>query len=335
MLAVGCDGLRKCALLPFRNNFTLMIGGIDGAGRYCPACIEESPFPAAWGRVLWDIPIVDACPSHGLDLVSHSCLTPRRCGSASAPNLFGVCPSCGSVSYRCSQPSARRATGDRLIIAAQMAELVEAVSGGKEFDRGVTAEAVLCHLAEEFGSVLEASRFFRMDVNQLYQMGARPKIPVDLLMTICVATGANLVHLIDGKIERAYQPSDSIPKARRTKIRNAELALAFQEVAGEMPGMSLRELARSLRITSRRLEVILPDLAATIREEESKKVIEMAGRRRARRQRLVHRLHEIKREVEATGGRLTLRLARSKTGDGFWTGTDSSRILKLVMRGKL
>jgi len=99
--------------------------------------------------------------------------------------------------------------------------------------------------------------------------------------------------------------------------------------------MSVHELARLLRVTSRRLEIILPDLAATTREEESKKVIEMAGRRRARRQRLVHRLHEIKREVEATGGRLTVRLARSKTGDGFWTGTESSRILKLVMRGKL
>lgn len=100
--------------------------------------------------------------------------------------------------------------------------------------------------------------------------------------------------------------------------------------------MSVHELARSLRVTSRRIEVILPDLAATMRrEEEFERGIERAGRRRARRQRLVQRLHEVKREVEATGGRLTVRVARSKIGGWFWAGTESSRILKLVMRGKL
>jgi hypothetical protein len=78
--AAHCDGLRKCALLPFRNNFTLLIGDIDGARRYCPACIEESPFPDAWGRVLWDIPMVDACPFHALDLMPCSCSFPVRGG---------------------------------------------------------------------------------------------------------------------------------------------------------------------------------------------------------------------------------------------------------------
>jgi hypothetical protein len=46
-----------------------------------------------------------------------------------------------------------------------MADLVAAISGGKEFDRGVAAEAVLCHLADEFGTIMDAARFFRMDVN--------------------------------------------------------------------------------------------------------------------------------------------------------------------------
>ncbi|MGF6646684.1 hypothetical protein P3T24_003999 [Paraburkholderia sp. GAS33] len=331
-LATGCDGLHKCALLPFRNNFALMIGGIDGAGRYCPVCVEESPFPDAWGRVLWDISIVDACPFHEIDLMSCSCLIPMQYGSAKAPNLFGVCPCCGSVSYGCSEHPARRATGNKLIIASQMADLIAAISDGKEFDRGVAAEAVLCHLVDEFGSVMEASRFFRMDVGHLYTLGGRSRVPIDLLMTICLTTGANLVRLLDGKIERAYQPSDAIPRARRRTIRDAELALAFQQAAGEMPGMSLHELAQSVRVAPRRMEVILPELVATIRRKDE---IERAKRRRARRQRLVQRLHEIKREVEATGGRLTECVARSETGAGFWPGTESSRILKLVIRGKL
>lgn len=277
-LATGSEGLHKCALLPFRSNFSLLIGGMDGSGRYCPACIAASPFPGAWGRVLWDISIVDACPVHALDLMSCSCLIPRHYRFAGAPDLFGVCPRCGWVSYGCSQQPAKRATGNNLIVASQMAGLVAAISDGREFDRGVAAEAVLCHLVDEFGSVLEASRFFRMDVNQLYQLRGRPKVPIELLMTICVATGANLVRLLDGKIERAYRPSDSIPQARRRTIRDAELALKLQEAVGEMPGMSIHELARSLRVTPRRIELVLPELAATMKR---KKEIERANRRRA------------------------------------------------------
>lgn len=331
-LATGSEGLYKCALLPFRNNFTLLIGGIDGAGRYCPSCIEECPFPDAWGRVLWDISIVDACPLHEIDLVSCSCLIPMRYGYARAPDLFGVCPCCGSISYGCSQHRARRATGNKLIVASQMADLIAAISGGKEFDRGVAAEAVLCHLVDEFGSVLEASRFFRMDARHLYRLRTLARVPVDLLMTICLSTGANLVRLLEGEIERAYQPSDAIPLARRRTIRDAELALAFQQAAGDMSRMSLNELSRSFGVAPRRVKVILPELVTTMRRKEE---VEKAQRRRARRQRLVQRLHEIKGDVEATGGRLTEHVARSETGERFSPGTESSRILKLVIRGKV
>ncbi|WP_310699399.1 TniQ family protein [Paraburkholderia sp. USG1] len=331
-LATGCAGLHQCALLPFRNDFALSIGGIDGAGRYCPACIEESPFPDAWGRVLWDIAIVDACPVHAVELMSCSCLNPTVYGVANAPDLFGVCPWCGSVSYGCHQRPARRASGNKVIVASQMAGLVAAISGGKKFDRSVAAEAVLCHLADDFGSVLAASRFFRMDVNQLYHLGRRSRLSVDLLMTICVTTGASLVGLLDGIIERAYQPSDLVPLARRKATRNSELAAACRQAANKMPGISVYELARTLRVTPREIEVAIPELAATMR---GKKEFEEASRRRARRQSLVQTLHEIRREVEATGGGLTECIARSKTGRHFRTGTESRRILDLVIRGRL
>jgi hypothetical protein len=81
---------------------------------------------------------------------------------------------------------------------------------------------------------------------------------------------------------------------------------------------------------------MFPELTAGM--DEQAKVMSLEKRaveRRVRRQRLVQRLHEIKEEVEASGGRFTERVARSRTGIVFWTGTDNRRILKLMLRGKL
>lgn len=334
-VATGCNDLRKCALLPFRDTFLLPIAEITGLNRYCPACVAETPFPDAWGRLLWDIRFVNACPFHKLNLISSDCTSSPGGGWAKGPLRPGICERCGSVSYMCNRKPETSATERDLIFAQQIADLVAAASSGKEFDRFVAVDAALSLLKDEFGSVLEASRYLRMNVNTLYQLG-RSRPPVELLMTMCAVTGAKLLSLLKGKIEYLYPPSDFVPKTSRRAERNAELALVLQRAAGERGVASINTLARSLRVGRRRLEAINPNQTAAIdKKANAMRLKERAIERRVRRQRLVQRLHEVKEEVEATGGRFTERVARVRTGIVFWTGTENHRILKLVLRGKL
>ncbi|WP_244106596.1 hypothetical protein [Paraburkholderia phenazinium] len=222
-----------------------------------------------------------------------------------------------------------------MIFAQQMADLVAAASSGKKFDQFVAVDAALSLLKDEFGSVLEASRYFRIDVNQLYQLG-RSRPSVELLMAMCAVTGAKLLSLLEGKIEYLYPPSDFVPRASRKAARNAELASMLQRAAGEKCVASINTLARSLRVGRRRLDAISPDQTAEIdKQVNATRLQERAIERRLRRQRLVQRLRGIKEEVEAAGGRFTERIARDRTGIVFWTGTENRRILKLVLRGKL
>jgi hypothetical protein len=267
--AAGRDDLHSCALLPFRNNFLLPIGGADGMGRYCPACIAESPFPEAWGRVLWDIPIVSTCPLHEVDLIFADCPFSLGRGCKSPPQLPGICVRCGSVSYKCSKDSVTPAAEKDLMIAQQIAVLVAAASGGKEFDRSVAAEAALSLLVDEFGSLLQAARFFRMNVNCLYRLG-RSRLSVELLTTICATTGVKLASLLEGKIEYVYAPSDLFPRARRRTARDAELMLSLRHAVEQTPGTSVRAIARSLRVNRATLVAKFPELIAMIDKQVKK-----------------------------------------------------------------
>ena len=81
--------------------------------RYCPECINQHGNAyGAYGRLLWSVGAINACPIHGIRLVQQTCgaESGKRLEFFRRKWLPGACMSCGSIAFQCSAQARQNAT---------------------------------------------------------------------------------------------------------------------------------------------------------------------------------------------------------------------------------
>ncbi len=96
--------------------------------RVCLHCVRESgPSGLPFGRLLWWVQAVVACPIHKIRLVQSSqCNAPPHelLSALQRPKHAGVCRRCGSIGHTCISAESGKATDVEVWIAGQVAEML-------------------------------------------------------------------------------------------------------------------------------------------------------------------------------------------------------------------
>lgn len=92
----GRNDLIDLTLVPLRT-YTNMQRLTSGKKRWCPLCLAEAAKEGrAYGQLLWEIAAVEACPKHGIKLVSQcACKGESPLSTRHVKHLSGYCDLCG------------------------------------------------------------------------------------------------------------------------------------------------------------------------------------------------------------------------------------------------
>jgi hypothetical protein len=267
--ATGIQDVMFCTLNALARviDFTNCIDGLSM--RCCPLCMKENPFPGAWDPLIWSIEPVVACPKHRVLLVSPECASreygrdlSRRC---LAP---GVCRHCGSLEFKCSTLTTRRATNNQIWFAEQVGTLISATSSGEEFDRAVATAALKTLLKERFGTMREAERTCGLSNDYLHgKLSAGHRIGLQQMLTLCGRLQIEVLPLLRGKVVDAEFPHILKFSGQwlRTPCPKRPTRETIEAVILDDPAISLLGLCRRMKINKKTLEHWFPDLASDLR----------------------------------------------------------------------
>ena len=332
IMATGQPMLVNCTVGPLVNIFSGLVGS-DGQRiqRFCPVCIDENRYPGAWGRILWRMPLVLACPVHKVKLAVAKCGSRRR--RFGAPSFPGVCSRCGAIGYQCATKENVDASSEDLWTAFHLSRVVAAASSGQSFDIADAKRAFRSLTELHYGNVFAAARSIGL---KKFSVGVdfyeSKRLPMEILIHFCKSTGTDLLGLLQG----ASKPAEKIFNGRSaiTRVRHSpdDLALQFLQATRADPKAPITTIARSLRTTPARLASICPHWVSN--HLKARQNI-LCRERTERRGRTVQELKSLKVELDGAGEKLNANVAGKRLGMVFLTGSENYRILKLVQRGKL
>jgi AraC-like DNA-binding protein len=234
--------------------------------RHCPLCIEENPFPGAWEPLIWSIGPVVACPKHRVLLVSSSCgygheLWINRAWRGLTP---GVCRYCGSVGFRCSKLTTRRATKGQIWVAEQVGSLISAASSGEEFDVRVAAGNLREGIIDRWGSIAEAQRKCGLDKRYLYdRLNLGRRLGLQQMLILCGRLQADVLSVLRGdavgQLESPLHVSLSgqwLRKPRGHQIRREMI----EEALSDDPAIIVKDLCERIGVSPSTLQRSFPDI---------------------------------------------------------------------------
>ncbi|PRY09112.1 TniQ protein [Paraburkholderia sp. BL25I1N1] len=327
-MATGRQELVGCSLYSLLDDFRMRYESQNTWVRVCPACVVDSPFPNAWGRAIWRIPLVHACPTHRIRLVETKCFERRKVDKFAnrRPSVPGVCPRCGSISYRCMSLQTPAASRHEMWVATQMANLVAAVSGGHVFDTNSVRDTVRELLADRYGSVEQASIQLECNQKTFTAQGLPGRLSIDLLAYICMSTGSDLVALLEGRIESAerLENADFLGTKEVHADPPLDVERALRAAVRSKKPSSLSGFARSVGLSSAQLRRFYPQLAESLVQAREKAKLEAFDS-------LVETLKALRADLEKDGRELTVRTATKQTGKFFFPTSENAKLLKLVL----
>ncbi|MDA8246092.1 TniQ family protein [Acidithiobacillus sp.] len=210
-----------------------------GSGRYCPVCLEMSD-GLGYGRLLWEVDCVEACPRHKLKLrktVQCGVEQGKRLPLNKRPMVLPVCSACGSVHFRCVDDRPEAATQAQVWVAENVESLL---SLPIEVTNKMSLELLKSGLRDMVdkcyeGSVVKAalqSGLARGSVCWWLQGHSKPSL--GLLVQLCLHAQADLVGLFSGIylerrlsggfeliIKRHYQRRDDVWRDVGSKLEAA------------------------------------------------------------------------------------------------------------------
>ncbi len=132
----GRDDLIDLTLVPLRP-YTNMQRLTSGTKRWCPLCFSEAAEEGrAYGHLLWEIAAVEACPKHGIKLVSKcACKGLSSLPTRNVKHLSGFCSSCGyslAQNYHEFIVSASEDEIKRARLVAKLLDDMERLKGNKD-----------------------------------------------------------------------------------------------------------------------------------------------------------------------------------------------------------
>lgn len=121
----GRDDLVDLTLVTLRP-YTNMQRLMSGTKRWCPLCLSDSAQTGrVYGQLLWEIAAVEACPKHGIKLVSQcGCNRSAPLLARNAIYLSGICESCGHSLAQNYEGLIKLASEDEMKRAQLVAELL-------------------------------------------------------------------------------------------------------------------------------------------------------------------------------------------------------------------
>lgn len=245
---------------------------------YCPECCSDHEMPT-YGRLLWEVQGVTACPKHRVLLRSV-----KRCDAPAAerlsvnrrPAMRAVCGGCGSIGFACVAEPAEPATDSAVWVAQQAGALL--ALDDSQLD-GLTRESCLVGLRDVVqqafgGSVVNASLdsgLARATVHTWLHGDGRPSLAK--LLQFCLRARADLLELLRGRYQSTAKsdvegPGPLTHLAPRPYVRPAmsrqdmeqrlKAALAAEEV------VSVRRLCNEIGISPRSARELFPDLVRVL-----------------------------------------------------------------------
>jgi hypothetical protein len=186
---------------------------------YCPCCVADSE-PLPYGRLLWEVQCVAACPVHRVKLRSAKvCGGPasERLSVARRPSMSGVCSQCGSVGFKCIAEAPVQASDEEVWVAEQVQRLIALSSEAVARCSPASMRQGLVALVEEVygGSVVRASReagLSRSSVSVWVAGDFTPGLP--WLLQLCSHARADVCALLDGSF-KAMGAADEDHSAER------------------------------------------------------------------------------------------------------------------------
>lgn len=148
-------------LRPYMSTQRLM----SSTKRWCPLCLSEAVREGrAYGQLLWAIAAVEACPKHGIKLVSQcKCRGAAPLPKRNALPLSWICESCGRSLIQDYDGLIERATEDEIKRAQLVAELLEDMERLRhKFDRAINGIPVFLEYAVRHFTGGNAALFGRL-----------------------------------------------------------------------------------------------------------------------------------------------------------------------------
>ncbi|MBN8508652.1 MAG: TniQ family protein, partial [Burkholderiales bacterium] len=245
---------------------------------YCPECCADHESPT-YGRLLWEVQCVTACPDHRVLLRSA-----RRCGAAaserlpvnSRPAMRSVCGDCGSIGFACIAEPPEPAPESLVWVAQQVGRLL-ALS---DFEVStLTRETSLAGLRDVVdrafnGSVVNASLesgLARATVHSWLRGGSKPCL--SMLVQLCLRARADLLELLRGRFHstaaagvEGFGPLESLaprPYARPVMSRQ-QMAQRMEDALASDEVVSVRKLCNGMGISPRAARERFPEFVRSL-----------------------------------------------------------------------
>lgn len=249
----GNTRLDLCTLIPLHSVIE-SIGLFSRATRFCPLCFSDN-LSVNYGRLLWDVGIVTACPLHGCHLVEAVC--GNRDMSAPIPELNrkvldGVCSKCGSIGFRCHHQAQQMASNEAVLVAQLVFELLQMSSSGHKFDpdslvMGIRKAATKAGDGYPSKGAVNAGLSKGL-VSEWIAGKHLPSLP--LLLKLCAASGTPLVDIVSNQVKddlhRSFRLDITPLRKNRGICSTQDRETALKNALAEIPPPSLAEVGRRI-----------------------------------------------------------------------------------------
>ncbi|MDE2400175.1 MAG: TniQ family protein [Burkholderiales bacterium] len=248
------------------------------APHYCPKCVQEES-EHSHGRLLWQLNCVQACPRHRVRLrPTDECgaQAQKALPSKHRPWLPGVCPTCGTVGFRCFENDPQTATDDEVWVAEQMGRVVaQSHQPSVPWTEDSLRQGIAALVSARFdGSVVKASLTSGLSRASVCEwLGKRARPNLSSLVQLAYQAEADIVSLLDGRYllsptsgakGKAVQLTNR--QYRRSKTNLEEARIALIAACDAYPPPPISEVAKLLGINRRTMRTKLPQECTALAE---------------------------------------------------------------------
>jgi len=237
------------------------VGLIAKEKRWCPICLDEdSQHGLPYGRLLWEIAVVTACPSHAVKLVKEcSCSPEQRHTRMQAKYLHHICKFCGGDLSACSPPV--KAADDREKIVAQLiSRFLESAYFNVPVQRSSFSKSLATLIDHNFDGkaawLVQALGVSKVTVGEWLHEVRPPSLA--RVVQIAQAAQCPVVDLFAGdtrglSMHSSRAPRRSNNKRLRTKVDKRHVQDELQKYLAESEPISAAEASRRLGVSQRYL----------------------------------------------------------------------------------
>ncbi|GHC85116.1 hypothetical protein GCM10007320_29830 [Pseudorhodoferax aquiterrae] len=312
---------------------------VTPADRVCLACVQEDLEigKASFGRLLWRLACVRCCPRHGCNLVEvgHCGPMPFKFDRRKPAKLYGVCPACASIGYKCLTRG-EEAGPEELATAVLCRDLLVAaphLPSTSEAAKSAFRELAMTLEAGYSGVAKNANLNKSILARWLNAPDARLTLPA--IIAIAKVLEVTAVQFLRGEMTSATrEPTRTVGRQKRVFTTSDPASLkAALEAALDSDSTSAADILRTFKVDKkalRRADPVLLDKLVKRRTQQRAEQIQK------RWEDAYDRAASVALRLRALGHRVTLQAASALEGGNRWTPTDvHSRVLFALASGNV